>query len=59
MAMDPNVAMAIPTVVSIHPHPSWMQRMLMVFNDRGWRRDADDDLRKCGRRSETESKQPS
>ena len=57
-AMNPGVAVAVPTVVAVDPHPSFMRWMVMDLDDRCRRRNADDDLRHRNRRSETQGKQP-
>ena len=57
-AVHPDVVVAIPAVVAFDPYPSVMRWMVMMLRD-GWRRrNADDNLRKCGRGSETQSEQP-
>lgn len=58
LAMDPDVAVAIVTMVAVVPYPSVMRWMVMMLNERRRRRNADDDLRNCNRRSETQSEQP-
>ena len=58
MAMNPFVAVAIPTVVAIVPHPSIMRWMVVMLNDGRGRCNAHNNLCQCNRRSETQSKQP-
>ncbi len=57
-AVNPDVVLAVPAVVAFDPYPPIMRWMVMMLRD-GWRRrNADDNLRKCGRGSETQSEQP-
>ncbi len=49
VAMMPDIAVAIPAMVPINPHPSRMRRMIVNFNDWFRRRNADIDLRHCNR----------
>ena len=58
VAMNPYVAVTIPTMIAIVPHPSGMRWMLMMLNDRRRRCNAHNNLCQCNRRSETQSEQP-
>jgi hypothetical protein len=56
--MDPDVTVAVPTVVAVVPYPPVMRWMVMMLNDGRGRRNTDDDLRYCNRWCETQSEQP-
>ena len=57
-AMNPDVAVAVPAVITVDPYPSLVRWTVMMLND-GWRWcNADDDLRHRNRRRETQSEQP-
>src|ERR1700691_6214576 len=58
LTMNPDVAVAIPTVVAVVPHPSVMRWMVMMLNDGRRRCNAHNNLCQCNRRSETQSEQP-
>ena len=58
MAMNPDVAVTVPAVVAIDPHPSRVRWMFVDLDDGCRWRNADDDLRHRDRRSETQGKQP-
>jgi hypothetical protein len=53
VAAIPDVVMAIPAVIAVDPHISGMRCMLVMFMERWGRRNADNDLCYCRRRSET------
>ena len=55
MASDPDVAAPIPVLIAVDPHPSRVRGTTIVLDDGRGRRNADDDLRHCNRRSETQS----
>src|SRR5580693_549565 len=57
-AVSPDVAVAIPTVVAVVPHPSVMRWMVMMLNDGRRRCNAHNNLCQCNRRSETQGEQP-
>ena len=57
MAVDPDVAVAVPAVIAVDPDPSVMRRTIVSFDDGRGRRNANDNLRQSGRRSQTKSKQ--
>jgi hypothetical protein len=40
MAMGPNVAMAVPAVIAVDPHPAFMRRRAIAFDDGRGRRHA-------------------
>jgi len=56
-AVNPDVAVAVPTVIAVVPDPAGMRWMVVDLDDRLGRRYANDDLRHNGSRNETESKQ--
>jgi hypothetical protein len=56
-AMDPDVAVAIPAMIAIDPHPAVMRWMIVNFNDWFRRRDADIDLRHCNRGDQTKTQE--
>ena len=49
-AVDPDVAVAIPAVITIIPHPTVMRRTVVNFNNWGWWSYANNHLRHCYRR---------
>jgi hypothetical protein len=55
--MDPDVAVAIPAVIAIVPHPPGMRRIVVNFNDWSRRCDADIDLRHCNRRDQAKTEE--
>lgn len=59
MAVDPDVAVAVPAVIAVNPNPSRMRWTVVEFDDGRGRRHAhyNSDLRKSGGRNETDSKQ--
>jgi hypothetical protein len=57
VAMNPDVTVAIPTVIAIDPDPAGMRWMFVDLDDGLRWRHANDDLRHNGSRNETESKQ--
>lgn len=59
MAVYPHVSMAVPAVIAVDPHPARMQRMIVDLDNRRRGRDSNynSNLRKRGRRSQTESEQ--
>lgn len=59
VAVDPNIAVAIPTVIAVDPDPAVMRWTIMDLDDGVRRRHAYDDshLRQCSSRRETDSKQ--
>jgi len=59
IAMNPDVAVAIPAVIAIDPDPSGMRWMVVDLDDGRRGRHTNDHLRGCDRRRKTESKQPS
>lgn len=56
--VNPDVAVAVPAMMSFDPYPSVMRWMVMLLNDGRRRRNADNDLRHCNRGSEAQSEQP-
>jgi hypothetical protein len=54
-AVDPDVAVAIPAMITINPHPAVMRWMIVNFNDWFRRRNADVDLRHCDRGDQTKA----
>ena len=57
VAVNPDVAVAIPAVIAVDPNPTFMRRMVVDLDDRLGRRNAHNDLRHTGGRNETDSKQ--
>jgi len=57
VAVDPDVAVAIPAVIAVNPDPAFMRRTLVGFVNGRRRRHANNHLRKSGGRHETECKQ--
>ena len=44
MAVDPDVAVAIPAVIAVDPHITIMRRTVVLFDDGRGRRDTNDNL---------------
>ena len=57
VAVNPDVAVAIPTVIAVDPDPTFMRWMVVDLDDGRGGRHAHDDLRQHGGRNETDSKQ--
>jgi len=57
VAVDPDVAVAVPAVIAVDPNPSAVRRTVVGFDDGIGRRYANYDLRKSGGRRETNCKQ--
>jgi hypothetical protein len=57
MAVDPNVAVAIPTVMAIDPNPSFVRRTVVRLDDGSGRRYANDNLSHHSRGRHAKSKQ--
>ncbi len=56
VAVDPDVAVAIPAVIAVDPDPSIMRRTIVCFVDGRGRRHANNNLCQSGGRNETDSK---
>ena len=57
VAVNPDVAVAVPAVITIDPDPTFMRWMVVDLDDGRRRRHANDDLRHNGGRNEADSKQ--
>ncbi len=57
MAMNPNVAVAIPAVMAIDPHPSVVRRTVVTLDNGRRRLYADDNLSHRGHGRQKKSKQ--
>ena len=59
MAVDPDIAVAIPAVIAVDPHPSFVRRTIVRFVDGRGRRDVNHNsyLSHHGRGRHTKSKQ--
>ena len=55
--VNPDVAVAIPTVIAVDPHPTFMRWMVVDLDDGRGRPHTHNDLRHNGGRNETDSKQ--
>ena len=53
-AGDPDVAAAVPALISVNPHKATLWRPAALFDDDGWGANANDNLRKRSCRSQTE-----
>jgi hypothetical protein len=56
-ALHPNVAVAVPAVITISPDPSVMRWTIMHFYDRLGRRDTNEHLSKSGRGEQSDTQQ--
>ena len=57
VAVNPDVAVAIPAVIAVDPDPTFMRWMVVDLDDGRGGRHANDDLRRNGGRNEADSKQ--
>jgi len=57
VAVNPNVAVAIPAVVAVDPDPTFMRWMVVDLNDGRGGLHPNHDLRRNGGRNEADSKQ--
>ena len=55
-AVNPDVTVAVPAVITVDPDPTFMRWMVMDFDDRLGGSHADYDLRESSGRNETDSK---
>lgn len=57
VAVDPDITVAIPAVIAVDPHPTFMRRTVVFFDDGRGRRDTNDNLSQRDAWHETDSKQ--
>jgi hypothetical protein len=56
-AVNPDVAVPVPAVITVVPDPTGMRRTVVTFNDRSRRVDANVDLRQGNSREQSDGEQ--